>query len=128
GRIRAGIDLSDARLVEASLNYEKTVLNAMHETENAMMQWLREEQRIRQLNQVVEAQTLAHQLAEERYAAGLGNLLDVLDAQRQLDSQQMQLTQARASSSTWLIALYKAMGGAGQIEVEQPETPLRPWG
>ena len=128
GRIRAGIDLSDARLVEASLNYEKTVLNAMHETENAMMQWLREEQRIRQLTQVVESQQLAHRLAEERYAAGLGNLLDVLDAQRQLDSQQMQLIQARASSSTWLIALYKAMGGAGQIEVEQPETPLRPWG
>ncbi len=128
GRIRAGIDLADARQQAAYLSYEKAVLEALHETETAMKQFLTEEQRRENL-----ARSLAHlrnalEQAERRYRAGLATFLEVLDAQRAVYAEELALAQSQAQTTANLIALHKALGGAGQLEVKPVEESLRPWG
>lgn len=128
GRIRAGIDLADARQQAAYLRYQKVVLEALHETETATKQLLTEEQRRENL-----ARSLAHlqkalDQAELRYRAGLATFLEVLDAQRAVYAEELALAQSRAQTAANLIALYKALGGAGQLEVRPVEEPIRPWG
>ena len=128
GRIRAGIDLADARQQEAWLYYEKTVLEALRETESSMTQFLKEEQRRQKLAASVEDLRESHRLAELRYREGVATFLDVLDAERALYREELELADSRARTATFLIALYKALGGAGQMEVKPVEDSLQPWG
>ena len=113
GRIRAGIDLADARQQEAWFAYQKTVLAALQETETAMARFLKEEQRRRELLRSLAALKDARRQAELRYREGLGTYLDVLDAQRAVLAAELDLAQSRAEVTTDLIAVYKALGGAG---------------
>jgi len=128
GRIRAGIDLADARQKEAWLSYEKAVLEALRETEASMAQFLKEEQRRQKLAASVEDLRESHRLAELRYREGVATFLDVLDAERALYREELELADSRARTATFLIGLYKALGGAGQLEVQTVEEPIRPWG
>lgn len=128
GRIRAGIDLADARQKEAWLSYEKAVLEALRETEASMTQFLKEEQRRQKLAASVEDLRESHRLAELRYREGVATFLDVLDAERALYREELELADSRARTAIFLIALYKALGGAGQLEIQTVEEPIRPWG
>lgn len=128
GRIRAGIDLADARQREALLAYEESVLRALQEAETAMAQWLKEAQRCRKLEQSVQHLQEALTLADLRYQEGVSAFLDVLDAQRILYVEEVELAETRARTTLYLIALYKALGGDGQIPLPVMEEPLRPWG
>jgi NodT family efflux transporter outer membrane factor (OMF) lipoprotein len=128
GRIRAGIDLADARQKEAYLNYEKTVLEALRETETAMSQFLKEEQRRQKLASSITDLRESLRLADLRYREGISTFLDVLDAQRVIYLEELNLAQSQAQTTLYLIALYKALGGAGQLEVKPADEPIRPWG
>jgi multidrug efflux system outer membrane protein len=50
-------------------------------------------------------------LAQQRFAAGLTDFLQVLDAQRTQLEAENQLAQAHTEAATALIAVYKAIGG-----------------
>ncbi|HEX4096134.1 MAG TPA: TolC family protein, partial [Caulobacteraceae bacterium] len=50
-------------------------------------------------------------LALDRYRSGVGDFLDVLDAQRTQQQNQLQLADSATAVSTDLVALYKALGG-----------------
>lgn len=128
GRIRAGIDLADARQQEAYFNYEKAVLEAVHEAETAITQFLKEEQRRATLVRSVLELKEALQQANLRYREGLATFLEVLDAERAVYAEELELARSQAQTSINLIALYKALGGAGQLDVKPVEEPIRPWG
>ena len=128
GRIRAGIDLADARQKEAYLHYEKTVLEALGEAETAMTRFLQEEERRQQLKGAIKDLRESHRLAELRYREGISTFLDVLDAERILYQEELSLAQSEAQATIYQIALYKALGGSGQLEVRPVEEPIRPWG
>ena len=128
GRIRAGVDLADARQKEAYLKYEKTVLEALRETETAMTQFLQEEQRRQKLARSITDLKESLRLADLRYREGISTFLDVLDAERILYLEELNLAQSQAQTTIYLIALYKALGGAGQLEVKPVDEPPRPWG
>jgi outer membrane protein TolC len=53
----------------------------------------------------------AADVAMNRYTHGLTNFLDVLDAQRSLNSAQDSAVQSRAAVNIDLVSLYKALGG-----------------
>lgn len=42
--------------------------------------------------------------------------------------EELNLAQSQAQTTLYLIALYKALGGGGQLEVKPVDEPLRPWG
>jgi outer membrane protein, multidrug efflux system len=111
GRIRANIQVQDARQEQALQQYEKAVLSAVEEVENALSAETRERRRLEMLHASVAANQRAFDLATERYTGGLENFLSVLDAQRAVYATQDAEAQSETAAMVSLIAIYKALGG-----------------
>jgi len=116
GRIRAGIDLADAKQKEAYLAYEKAVLEALQETETSMTRYLKEEIRRQTLARSVADLKESVRLSNLRYQEGVISFLDVLDAQRALYVAEIDLAGSEAETATSLIALFKALGGGANAQ------------
>jgi multidrug efflux system outer membrane protein len=110
-RILNNIDATKAVREESLARYEKSVLLSLEEVENALVVLSQEKQRASALGQAVEANTLAVDLAVQRYKSGLQSYLAVLDAESALFTAQDQLAQSRQNRAVGLVALYKALGG-----------------
>jgi NodT family efflux transporter outer membrane factor (OMF) lipoprotein len=111
GRIRANIRLQDARHEEALRQYERAILIALEEVENALSAHAFEARRQESLRGSVVATRRALEIATERYAGGLESFLSVLDAQRSLYDVEDQLVQGERNRALSLIAVYKSLGG-----------------
>ncbi len=111
GRIQAGIDLADAQQQEAYLAYQKAVLDALAETETALTHFLKEEIRRQMLARAVDDLKESVRLSQLRYHEGVISFLDVLDAQRAQYVADIELARSESASTTYLIAVYKALGG-----------------
>jgi multidrug efflux system outer membrane protein len=119
GHVLARIKAANARADAQLAAYEKTVLNALEETENALVDFGREQVRRDYLRQSDRSATQAMTLARQRYDGGIDDFLPVLDAQRTQLSIQAQLAQSETRTATSLVAIYKALGGGW--EIEQPK-------
>lgn len=117
GRVRARIRAADASAERLLASYEQTVLIALEETENALVQFARTRQRQAHLQIAAQATAEAVELARLRYSNGVDNFLNVLDAERQLLELQDQLAQSETETGLALIALYKALGGGWENAV-----------
>lgn len=111
GRLRAGAHASAARRDQAVLAYQKTVLTAFAEVEDAMaaIARLREqrEQALLQQQALAEALRIAH----NRYNEGYASYLEELDAQRNLFNAELTALQLQGDALTAEVNLYKALGG-----------------
>lgn len=123
GRIRAGIDLADAQQKGAYLAYEKTVLEALRETETALTRYLKEESRRQTLTHAVADLSESVRLSQLRYHEGVISFLDVLDSQRTLYADEINLARSEGEASTDLIAVYKSLGGGANA---QPQPQISP--
>ncbi len=111
GRIRANIRVQNARQEQALARYERVVLNAIREVEDALIGYITEQSRRRSLAQSVEAGTEAVELAQYSYEGGMTDLLAVLDARRALYDAEDALAESDHFVVMTLIALYKGLGG-----------------
>lgn len=111
GRILANVHVQEARQEQALLQYEKAILTALEEVENALSAHGRELRRQESLRAAVAANRRALELATERYTSGLESFLSVLDAQRSVYAAEDQLVQSQRNVAVALIAVYKALGG-----------------
>ena len=111
GRIRSNIALQEALQEETVLAYEKTVLTAFQEVENALIAYAKEQERRTALIDAVTANRKAVDLSTKLYREGLTDFLNVLIAQRLLFDSEDALVQSTRNLSTNLVALYKALGG-----------------
>jgi outer membrane protein, multidrug efflux system len=111
GRIRASIRVQGARQEQALLQYEKSILTALEEVENALAAHSRERARQESLRAAVEANRRALDLATERYTGGLESFLSVLDAQRSVYAAEDELVQSERNAAVSLVAVYKSLGG-----------------
>lgn len=118
GRIRANIRVQQARQEQALAQYERVVLNAFREVEDALVACATERARRRSLADAVEASRQAVELAQLSYEGGATDLLAVLDAQRTLYAAQDALATADQTFVLSLIALYKALGGGWEVDGE----------
>jgi len=119
GRIQAGIDLADAQQQEAYLAYQKSVLEALQETETALTRYLKEEIRRQLLARSVADQQESVRLSQLRYQEGVSSFLDVLDSQRALYAVESELANSQAATAINLIALYKSLGGGANAVSSQ---------
>ncbi|OON40919.1 RND transporter [Izhakiella australiensis] len=126
GRLVSSVKLARADQASAALGYRQTVLTALQDVENALVSYRADQQRVDSLNETVEAQQNAFNLARDSYGKGLSSFIEVLDAQRQLAQTRQQLVSARMQSSVDLVALYKALGGGWEPyqNVNLPEFPV----
>lgn len=95
----------------AALAYERTVLAALGEVENALVGVLREQDRGQQLDFALAAQERALGFARVRFERGLDSYDTVLRAERLLIGVQDQVVQSRRAVCQGLASLAKALGG-----------------
>lgn len=111
GRLRAQVSASAARRDQAVYAYQKTVLTAFSEVEDALAA-IRElnrqhDEAERQRQALAEALRIAH----NRYNEGYASYLEELDAQRNLFSAELTVLQLQGDALSAQVNLYKALGG-----------------
>jgi len=116
GHVRARIRAANARADAELAAYEKAVLTALEETENALVDFGREQARRDYLKQSAISAAEATSLATQRYTGGVADFFPVLDAQRSQLEIEAQLAQSETRTATSMIAVYKALGGGWEIE------------
>jgi NodT family efflux transporter outer membrane factor (OMF) lipoprotein len=130
GRRRANVKVQDARARQAAVGYARTVLGALHEADNALTAYDSEQQRRAALMETVEHNRTAVTLARQRWTSGVASFLDVLDAERTLQQNELLLADSTTAVSTDLVALYKALGGGWEAAPAQaaasPAPPAGP--
>ncbi|MES2831175.1 MAG: efflux transporter outer membrane subunit [Pseudomonadota bacterium] len=110
GRIRANIDAADARQEQAFLQYERTIRDALRDTQTAIVLYTQGVLRQQELARARDASSKATALARLQYQEGTLSLLDVLIAERASYDAQLAWSQAAANVATRTVALYQAMG------------------
>jgi multidrug efflux system outer membrane protein len=126
------VQVAEARTRQASLQYEKTIVTAFREVEDALIATQKtREQRIAQEAQVAALRS-AFELADLRYRGGRASYLDVLTAQRSLFDAELALARTRRTQLVSVVQLYKALGGGwspaglyeqGQASATQEQVP-----
>ncbi len=111
GRIRAQVKAANAQQRQALAFYEKSVLTAFQDVEDALVAYNNEQIHYRALAEAVAADRRAVELSNELYKKGLGDFLAVLTAERSLYQDEDQLANSQATVTANLITLYKALGG-----------------
>ena len=111
GRINAQYRSSKAQKAQAEIQYRQAVRQAFQEVENALQAVKYSRQRYLAIQDQVESYRETLRLARLRYQVGRTDFFDVLDAQRNLFSSQLELADAIASRFTATADLYKALGG-----------------
>ncbi len=111
GRLRGTLRLRQAQQQEAAISYQSTVLQALHDVDNALTAYADEQRRQQDLQQAVTSSARALYLARARYVAGVTDFLNTLEAQRTLLDAQQQAADSTVTLSMNLVQLYKALGG-----------------
>lgn len=126
GQNRRRVEASESRQRQALYAYEKAILAALRETEDAIVAYRKGgELRTSQVARA-EAERRVLALAEIRYRGGVAAYLEVLDAQRSLFSAEIDATEAVRDHILALIRLYKALGGGWNPEPEEPKQSPEP--
>jgi outer membrane protein TolC len=111
GQLKSTLELRKASEQEAAVNYQRVVLKAWHDVDNALTAYETTQRRRDELIQAAAQNQRALTLATSRYTEGVADFLQVLDAQTRLLNTQQQLAIATTNVSENLVALYKALGG-----------------
>jgi NodT family efflux transporter outer membrane factor (OMF) lipoprotein len=110
GRWRT-MHLQDVRLQEVALDYRRTVLNALQETENAIAAYAADQARRTSLAGAVVQNRDALALSRDRYQSGVATFIDVLDVERNLQQNELGLAESDAAVSADLVQIYRTLGG-----------------
>ena len=114
GQLVATIEVRDAQEQQALISYRQAILNALEEVENALVAYTRERNRYEALTEAVASNKRAVTLATQLYTSGLSDMLNVLDAQRNLFQTEREQAQSEAATAVNFVALYKALGGGAE--------------
>jgi len=111
GRNQANLTVAEQRAYQASIQFQKTVLVALQEVSNQLSNYQSAEQSYDAQRSLVLSSQDYYRLARLRYSNGVASSLDLMDAQRQLFSAEIALSQAKNDRLQSLATLYKALGG-----------------
>lgn len=111
GRLRQRVQSLEATAEVAQLAWEKTVLLAIEETENAMTSFVREQERRAALQRAATQARRAVDLAQTQYRAGLSDFQAVIDSERTVATIEDELVASEATIARSLVSLHKALGG-----------------
>jgi len=119
GRRDALVDAAEARKVQALQAYGQAVQQAFREVEDALIAHRKiGEARVHHQRELAAARRYLD-LAQRRFLNGLASYLDVLDAQRQLFSDQIDGARSLRAHLSAIVQLYKALGGGWAPDAPQ---------
>ncbi len=111
GRLVSSVHVSRAQQANAVLNYRQTVLTALQDVDNSLVNYRTDQDRVNGLEDSANALQTSFELASDGYKKGLTSFITVLDTQRQLAQARQQSAVAKVQTSTDLVSLYKSLGG-----------------
>lgn len=115
GSVKARIRQAEASAQMALAQFEQQVFSAINEMQLSLSSYnLSREQQL-STEQQWHASNKAVQIARERYNAGTGEFLDLLDAERELLRAREQLAILQQQSFTRLVGIYRSFGGGIQL-------------
>ena len=111
GRVRRTLELREAQQQEAAIVWQRTLLGALHDVDNALTAYDAEQRRRDRLEASARESRRALGIARQRYEQGVADFLQVLVAQRALLAAEQDLSDSTTAISTNLVQLYKSLGG-----------------
>jgi NodT family efflux transporter outer membrane factor (OMF) lipoprotein len=111
GRLTGTLALREHQQQAAAIDYQRTVLAAWHEVDNAMTDYGAEQRHYTALNHAVVDNQQALEMARQRYKEGAIDFLNVLTVQRALLDTQSALVISATQATLDRVQLYKALGG-----------------
>ncbi len=120
GRIRNNVRAQDARFQQAVVNYHDTVLRAAQEVEDALTGFLNSQDSFAATQNSRDAARRSVEIAFVQYREGAVDFQRVIDTQRELLQEENNLAQTQSLVATYLIALYKALGGGWEVREGRP--------
>jgi NodT family efflux transporter outer membrane factor (OMF) lipoprotein len=114
GRLKSNVRFSQAERDLFLVNYERTIQNAFREVSDSLVAHRKVEEVRIQRELLAETLRDRSRLAYLRYNGGVSNLLEALDADRELFDAELSLAQARRDELLTVVQLYKALGGGWQ--------------
>ena len=118
GRIRRRVAAQEARTEQALVTWERSVLLALEEAENAMTSFVREQERRASLREAAEQARKAVELARAQYSEGLSDFQTVLVSERSLADLEDELATSDSAVTASAVRLYKALGGGWEEGAE----------
>jgi multidrug efflux system outer membrane protein len=115
GRLKSNVRFSEAQREIFLINYERTIQNAFREVSDALIAYRKVREVRVQRGLLVETLQDRARLAYMRYNGGVSNLLEALDADRNLFDAELSLAQARRDELLSVVLVYKALGGGWQV-------------
>jgi len=122
GRTRSRIVAQTAVQEQALIAYEKSILGALEDVENALAGYVAGRERVAARRRAASAAGNAAALARTQYEAGMIDFQKVLDTDRTRLSAEDGLVTAESNVLSAVIQLYKAMGG-GWHPLSDTHTP-----
>ena len=114
GRLKSNVKFAKAQQEFAVVQYQQTIQTAFREVSDALVQYRKEKEIRTQQEFLVTTLQDRSRLAYLRYQGGVDTLLNALDADRDLFSSELSLTQTKRNELLSLVQLYKALGGGWQ--------------
>jgi multidrug efflux system outer membrane protein len=111
GQLRQGVKKAQAQKEQMLFSYQYTIINALKEVSNAILQYQKLNEIVVSQQTTVNAAQTAFDLSNQLYNAGYASYLDVINAQQLLFSAQIALSQAQSDELTAAVSLYSALGG-----------------
>ena len=122
GALVGNLKANRAAAATAAHMYQKTVLQALQETESALTSYSEDLISSRELCETVERNRVLVDLTSERHSKGLVSLLNLLDSEKQLVSAELTYLDRETATLVDLITLYKALGGGWEEKTYCMET------
>lgn len=111
GRLRANLDKTDAHYDLAVADYNQSVLNALRDVADQVNAVRSLASQAAAQQQAVDTARAAHDLAEQRYRAGIGSYLEVLVVEEQLLVSQQRLAELQSRQILVSVRLSQSLGG-----------------
>lgn len=114
GRLKSNVRFTQAQRDFLLVNYERTIKNAFREVSDSLVAHRKVKEVSSQRELLVTTLRDRSRLAYMRYNGGVANLLEALDADRELFDAERSLAQSRRDELLSVVQLYKALGGGWQ--------------
>ena len=115
GRLRGVLALHESRQREAAILFQKTVLRAWKEVDDALTAYREVQRRRADVARSVTENQAALQAAKQRYSEGAIDFLNVIATQAQLLQSENDLADSDTQIATDLVNLYRALGGGWEV-------------
>ncbi|WP_071000378.1 efflux transporter outer membrane subunit [Methylobacterium sp. C1] len=115
GRLKGNLELRESQQREAAVRFQKVVLTAWQQVDDARTAYAQAQGRRGQLARAVAQNQIALSAARQRYTEGASDFLNVNTVLAQLLQSQNDLAEAEVQIATTLVQLYRALGGGWDV-------------